>query len=67
MRAVRTLALAGLALLGWAGSLSARVQGQMYCWAADAEFPVPCDEGGEEDEVNPQTIGGFHGSAQPDP
>ena len=49
MKALRTLALAGLALLASAVPGAARVHGQMYCWAYDSEFPVPC-EGPEEEE-----------------
>jgi hypothetical protein len=50
MRVLRTLVLTALALLASAVPGAARVQGQMYCWALDSEFPVPCDPPEEEDE-----------------
>jgi hypothetical protein len=51
-RVPRTLALAGLLiLLAWVGSGAARIYGEMYCWALDAELPVACDEEDEEEEV----------------
>jgi hypothetical protein len=52
MRRVRTLALAGLALLVWAGSGAARIHGEMYCWMLDSELPVACDQEDEEEEVS---------------
>jgi hypothetical protein len=51
---LRTLALAGVALLGATAPSAARVHGQMYCWGYDLEFPVPCDYGEEEEEAAPQ-------------
>ena len=52
MRRVRALALAGLALLAWAASGAARIDGEMYCWAPDFEFPVACDQEDGEEEVS---------------
>jgi hypothetical protein len=54
MGAVRTLALAAFALLVLADLAAARVQAQMYCWAPDAELPVPCEEEAGEDEARDQ-------------
>jgi hypothetical protein len=52
MRVVSALALAGLILLGATDRSSARVQAQMYCWELDSEFPVPCEQEDEDDEVS---------------
>jgi hypothetical protein len=43
--------LAGLAVLGSAVPSLATIQGQMYGWAVDSEFPVPCEGEAEEDEA----------------
>ena len=50
MKVLAGLALACLALLGWAHGGWARVHGQMYCWALDSELPVACEGGDEEEE-----------------
>jgi hypothetical protein len=50
MGAPRTLAFAGLALIACTAPSPASVQGQMYCWAYDLEFPVPCDASDEEED-----------------
>jgi hypothetical protein len=52
MRVVSALALAGLILLGATDRSAARLQAQMYCWELDSEFPVPCEQEDEEDEVS---------------
>jgi hypothetical protein len=52
MRVVSALALAGLILLGATDRSSARVQAQMYCWELDSEFPVPCEQEDDDDEVS---------------
>jgi len=57
MMAVRILALVGLALSGSVLPSSARVQGQMYCWGYDSEFPVPCGPEEEEEEAQPLEAG----------
>ena len=49
MRVYKALALAALALLASASPGAARMHTQMYCWAQDSEFPVPCDDEGEDD------------------
>lgn len=51
MKLVSALALAGLFLLGAMDRGSARVPAQMYCWDADSEFPVACEQD-EEDEAS---------------
>lgn len=51
MKAPRTLALAGLALIVCTAPSPASIQAQMYCWSDDQEFPVPCDASEEEDEA----------------
>jgi hypothetical protein len=50
MGAPRTLAFAGLALIACTAPSPASVQGQMYCWEYDLEFPVPCDASDEEED-----------------
>jgi hypothetical protein len=49
MKALRTLALVSLAVLGSADPGLASIQGQMYCWAFDLELPVPCEAEEEEE------------------
>ena len=50
MKARRTLALAGLALIACTAPSPASIQAQMYCWAYDLEFPVPCEASEEEED-----------------
>ena len=50
MGRVHTLAIAGLALIACPATSPASVQSQMYCWAYDQEFPVPCEASEEEDD-----------------
>jgi len=52
MKVVSALALAGLFLLGATDRGAARVQAQMYCWDADSEFPVACEQEDEDDEAS---------------
>jgi hypothetical protein len=52
MRVISALALAGLILLGAADRAPARIPTQMHCWALDSEFPVPCEQDDEDDEVS---------------
>jgi hypothetical protein len=50
MKAPRALALAAFALIACTAPSPASIQAQMYCWADDQEFPVPCEEPDEEDD-----------------
>jgi hypothetical protein len=50
MKAPRTLALAGLALIACTAPSLASIQAQMYCWSDDQEFPVPCGASEDEDD-----------------
>ena len=52
MKVVSALALAVLFLLGATDRGSARVQAQMYCWDADSEFPVACEQEEGDDEAS---------------
>jgi hypothetical protein len=32
---------------------AASLQPHMYCWSGDSEFPVACEDEGEDDEARP--------------
>jgi hypothetical protein len=51
MRRLRTLVLAGLALVASMDVVAARIHGEMYCWAPDSELPVGCDPEEEDEEA----------------
>jgi hypothetical protein len=49
MNSLFALTLIALGVIGLAAAAEASVQPQMYCWDPDLEFPVSCNEEGEED------------------
>jgi hypothetical protein len=51
MRPFLALAIVGLLAAGAAGPGAASLQPQMYCWSGDSEFPVACEDDGEDDEA----------------
>jgi hypothetical protein len=56
MRPLRTLVLAGLALVAAMDVVAARIHGEMYCWALDSELPIGCDPEQEDEEAS---LGGW--------
>ncbi len=54
MRLLSMLVLATSAMVASA-PVSGMVHGEMLCWVPDVEFPIVCDEDGDEEDDDAET------------
>lgn len=59
MKPVVAVTLVVFAAIALADASNASVQPTMYCWDPDSEFPVSCNEEGEEDEARAAVVEQF--------